>query len=138
MANPNISAPQNVYKWRHGVKLTTTSAENLIGNAATSGKLILVTPMIWLYSGSASANISISLRDAAGTPICDTSGPTAITVGTDVVTGTDLGGPTGVSVPVGAGVQLFEKFPLHESTSLVFTASAANVLAVWLDIAVLW
>ena len=134
MANPNLNGPTlQVFSYGHSIKMTDTVSKNLLANLASSGKLVLATAYVWNYNGTGPASISAERYNAAGTAMCNNTGITATVYGSTVTAGTGLGGPYAISVPANSGLYLFNNISLNEDTALIFTASAASYLTVWLD-----
>jgi hypothetical protein len=116
MANPNLAAATSVYAANAQVSLTSTSATQLISNAASSGKVFLIDSIVVSnVDGTNAADISVVRFNSAtntGTafPICST-----VVVPADaslIVVGTE------------------NKINLTENESIYVTASASNDLVV--------
>jgi hypothetical protein len=116
MANPNLAAATSVYAVNAQLSLTSTSATQLITNAASSGKVYLIDSIVVSnVDGVNAADISVVRFNSAtntGTafPICST-----VVVPADaslIVVGTE------------------NKINLTENESIYVTASAANDLVV--------
>jgi hypothetical protein len=112
MAAPNIVNITSMVGKTDTTSLTTTSATNLLNNAASSGKVLRVTLVRAVNTdGSNAANISVSLYSAASLGGAQTeliqAKEVAINTNLDVVT---------------KDTPLY----LEEDTSLGATASAAN------------
>jgi hypothetical protein len=116
MANPNLAAATSVYAVNAQLSLTSTSATQLITNAASSGKVYLIDSIVVSnIDGVNAADISVVRFNSAtntGTafPICST-----VVVPADaslIVVGTE------------------NKISLTENESIYVTASAANDLVV--------
>ena len=116
MANPNLAAATSVYAVNAQLSLTSTSATQLITNAASSGKVYLIDSIVVSnVDGVNAADISVVRFNSAtntGTafPICST-----VVVPADaslIVVGTE------------------NKISLTENESIYVTASAANDLVV--------
>jgi hypothetical protein len=116
MANPNLAAATSVYAVNAQLSLTSTSATQLITNAASSGKVYLIDSIVVAnVDGVNAADISVVRFNSAtntGTafPICST-----VVVPADaslIVVGTE------------------NKINLTENESIYVTASAANDLVV--------
>jgi hypothetical protein len=124
MANPNLAAVTSVYAANAQLLLTSTSATQLITNAASSGKVYLIDSIVVSnVDGTNAADISVVRFNSAtntGTafPICST-----VVVPADaslIVVGSD------------------NKINLTENESIYVTASAANDLVVdanWKELA---
>jgi hypothetical protein len=116
MANPNLAAATSVYAVNAQLSLTSTSATQLITNAASSGKVYLIDSIVVSnIDGVNAADISVVRFNSAtntGTafPICST-----VVVPADaslIVVGTE------------------NKISLTENESIYVTASASNDLVV--------
>jgi hypothetical protein len=116
MANPNLAAATSVYAANVQLALSSTSATQLITNAASSGKTYLIDSIVVAnVDGTNAADISVVRFTSAtntGTafPICST-----VVVPADaslIVVGTE------------------NKINLTENESIYVTASAANDLVV--------
>jgi hypothetical protein len=116
MANPNLAAATSVYAVNAQLSLTSTSATQLITNAASSGKVYLIDSIVVSnIDGVNAADISVvRFKSATNTgtafPICST-----VVVPADaslIVVGTE------------------NKISLTENESIYVTASAANDLVV--------
>jgi hypothetical protein len=116
MANPNLASATAVYAANAQLSLTSTSATELVSNAASSGKVYLVDSItVANVDGVNAADISVVRFNSAtntGTafPICST-----VVVPADaslIVVGTE------------------NKINLTENESIYVTASAANDLVV--------
>jgi len=116
MANPNIGSAQNVYSNNASVSLTSTSATQLVSNAASSGK-------VYLIDGITVANI-------------DTANAVTVTV-TQYRTADNSGTAyelcSTVSVPANASLIVVDKaqgVSLLEAQSIYVTAGTASKLKV--------
>jgi len=116
MANPNLAAATSVYAVNAQLSLKSTSATQLITNAASSGKVYLIDSIVVSnIDGVNAADISVvRFKSATNTgtafPICST-----VVVPADaslIVVGTE------------------NKISLTENESIYVTASAANDLVV--------
>jgi hypothetical protein len=116
MANPNLAAATSVYAANARLALSSTSATQLMSNAASSGKVFLIDSIVVSnVDGTNAADISVVRFNSAtntGTafPICST-----VVVPADaslIVVGTE------------------NKINLTENESIYVTASAANDLVV--------
>ena len=116
MANPNLAAATSVYAVNAQVALSSTSATQLISNAASSGKVYLIDSIVVSnVDGTNAADISVVRFNSAtntGTafPICST-----------------------IVVPADASLIVVgseNKINLLEDESIYVTASAANDLVV--------
>ena len=116
MANPNLGSATNVYAANASLSLTTTSATQLVSNAASSGKVFLI-------DGITVSNI-------------DTANAVSVTVTqyrTADGTGTAYELCSTVSVPANASLIVVDKaqgVSLLEAQSIYVTASAGNKLKV--------
>ena len=67
MANPNIVSVASIYGKTVYDTDVATSAASLVSNAASSGKILKINSLIIAnIDGSASADITVTLRNAAG------------------------------------------------------------------------
>jgi hypothetical protein len=116
MANPNLAAATSVYAVNAQLSLTSTSATQLVSNAASSGKVYLIDSIVVSnVDGTNAADISVVRFSSAtntGTafPICFT-----------------------VVVPADASLIVVgseNKINLTENESIYVTASASNDLVV--------
>lgn len=116
MALPDLNNPTKVEAKNSEVSLTDTSATQLISNAASSGKSILVEA-IYVANIETASPVSVTLRHHQGA--------------TDSGTGFELA--PGVSVPPNATLILVSRDAsvfLMEGESLYVTAGASNKLKV--------
>jgi hypothetical protein len=120
MANPNLNAPTAVYAANAFVALTTTNPTQLITNAASSGKVLLVDSIFASnVDGAAAADLTITVYNAATN------------------TGTGYRLASTVSVPADSALVPVLKdvgLSVKEGQSVYVTASAANdieVVAYW-------
>ena len=116
MANPNIGSAQNVYSSNASVSLTSTSATQLVSNAASSGK-------VYLIDGITVANI-------------DTANAVTVTV-TLFQSATNSGTAyelcSTVSIPANASLIVVDRsqgVSLLEAQSIYVTAGTASKLKV--------
>jgi guanyl-specific ribonuclease Sa len=116
MANPNIGSAQNVYSSNASVSLTSTSATQLVSNAASSGK-------VYLIDGITVANI-------------DTANAVTVTV-TQYRTADNSGTAyelcSTVSIPANASLIVVDRsqgVSLLEAQSIYVTAGTASKLKV--------
>jgi len=123
MANPNIVSVTNIYGNTSVTSLTTTSATEIVSNAAASGKVYKINSLIVSnVDGTSAADITISLYSE------DNIGGTA----TEIV--------STVSVPADASLVVIDKntaIYLLEDKSIGATAGTANdlkVVASWEEI----
>jgi hypothetical protein len=116
MANPNLGSASNVYANNSSVSLTSTSATQLVSNAASSGKIFLV-------DGVTIANI-------------DTSNAVTVTVAvyqSATNTGTAYELCSAVSIPAGTSLVVVDKslgMSLLENASIYATAGPSSKLKV--------
>lgn len=116
MANPNIVNTTAIYGNASQTSLTTTSATQIINNAASSGKVYKINSIIVAnVDGTSAANITISIYSAAS--LGGTAYPLASTV----------------SVPANSSFIALDKSTgvyLLENQSVGATAGTANDLVV--------
>ena len=116
MANPNIVAVTAIYGNSSQTSLTTTSATQLVSNAASSGKVFKINSIVVAnVDGTNAADITISIYSAAS--LGGTAYPIASTI----------------SVPADASLIVTDKttsFYLLENQSIGATAAVANDLVV--------
>jgi len=116
MANPNLGSASNVYANNAALSLTTTSATQLVSNAASSGK-------VYLLDGITIANI-------------DTANAVTVTVTlyqSATNTGTAFELCSTVSIPANAALIVVDKsqgVSLLENESIYVTAGTASKLKV--------
>ena len=116
MANPNLGSASNVYANNAALSLTTTSATQLVSNAASSGK-------VYLIDGITIANI-------------DTANAVTVTVTlyqSATNTGTAFELCSTVSIPANAALIVVDKsqgVSLLENESIYVTAGTASKLKV--------
>ena len=115
MANPNIASVSNIYGNLGQVALSTTSATQLITNAASSGTIVKVESIVVANTTASSASITINSYSAAA------------------LSGTAYAIASTIPVPANASIIITDKttsFYLPENTSLGATASSSNALVV--------
>lgn len=142
MTAPTINTTTAVARYTASIPISTaTTNENILGNNASSGKEILVTScIIHNVDGSAAATFQLKKYDQDGTPMNSDVGLAQAAIGADVVAGSSLGGYHNISVAAQnsfVAVDATMNFTLKENESLVFQASAANDLDVWISYTVL-
>jgi hypothetical protein len=135
MANPIITGSVEVKSYSASTIITTaTTDENIIGNIASSGKLLRITSMVvHNIDGAAAATFQLRKRDQDGTPMHSNVGPYQVAIGADVVAGTDLGGYHNISVAAANSLVVVDQsmgVTLQEDESYVMQASAASDLSV--------
>lgn len=116
MANPNLAAATSVYAANAQVSLTTTTATQLVSNAASSGKVYLID--------------SIVVSNVDGTNACDV---TVTRFNSATNTGTAFPICSTVAVPADASLIVVgteNKINLMEDESIYVTASVASDLVV--------
>jgi hypothetical protein len=116
MANPNLATATTVLANNAQLSLTATTATQLITNAASSGKVLLVD--------------SIIVANVDGTNACDV---TVARFQSATNTGTAFAIASTITVPAKASVIIVGKdnaINLTEAESVYVTASAANRLVV--------
>ena len=116
MANPDIKSPSSIRYANAQVSLTSTSATQLISNAANSGKVLLID--------------TITVANVDGVNACDVS-----VVRFQSATNTGTAYPIGSTIAVPADATLIvvgreNPISLTEGQSVYVTASAANDLVV--------
>jgi hypothetical protein len=116
MANPNIVNVTTIYGNSSSTSLTTTSATQLVSNAASSGKVFKINSIVAAnVDGTTAADISINVYSAAA--LGGTAFPIASTI----------------SVPADATLIITDKttsFYLLENQSIGATAGTASDLVV--------
>jgi hypothetical protein len=116
MANPNLNTATAVYANNAQLSLTATTATQLITNAASSGKVLLVD--------------SIIVANVDGTNACEV---TVTRFQSATNTGTAFPIASTITVPADASIVIVGKdnpINLTENESIYVTASAANDLVV--------
>jgi hypothetical protein len=116
MANPNIATATSVLANNAQVSLTTTTATQLITNAASSGKVFLID--------------SIIVANVDGANACDV---TVTRFQSATNTGTAFPLASTITVPADASIIIVGKdnpINLTENESIYVTATAANDLVV--------
>ena len=114
MANPNLDSAANCYANNTAVSLTSTSATQLVSNAASSGKVFLVDSIIVANTSGTAATIVVAMFNSA----------------TNTGTAFELM-PT-VSVPANSAVTIGKSEGLSplENESIYCTAGTANAIKV--------
>jgi len=116
MANPNINSANNVFAANAAVSLTTTSATQLISNAASSGKAYLIDSIIVSnVDGAAAFDVTVTLFQSATN------------------TGTAFELASTISVPADASLVVVAKdmgVCLLENQSIYVTAGTSSKLKV--------
>jgi len=135
MANPTITGTIGVVSFSASTIISTaTTNENLLGNTASSGKLIRVHSLVvHNIDGSAAATFQLKRYDQDGTPMHSDVGTYQAAIGADIVAGSDLGGLHNISVAAQNSLVVYDNtqnVTLQEDESLVIQASAANDLSV--------
>ena len=123
MANPNLASATNVYVGNAMVRLTSTSATQIVSNAASSGKAYLLDSLIVSnVDGTNAADITLELFASA----------------TNTGTATKIAHT--ITVPADATLIVVSKenpISLMEAQSIYATASAADdlhVVASWKEL----
>ncbi len=134
MANPAITGSVSVLSFGSHQKISTTTTENLLMNAASSGKLIRIHSVtVCNIDGTNAATFSLEVYDQDGTGMSSQAAANGVAIGADTVAGSSLGGFKSISV-AGANalivVDTDMNWVLLEDQSLVFQASAADDLSV--------
>lgn len=135
MANPTITGTIGVVSFSASTIISTaTTNENLLGNTASSGKLIRVHSLIvHNIDGTSAATFQLKRYDQDGTPMHSDVGTYQTAIGADVVAGSDLGGFHNISVAAQNSLVVYDNtqnVTLQEDESLIIQASAANDLSV--------
>lgn len=116
MAAPNLISPTTIYGKTVYVALTTTSATQVLSNAASSGKVLKINSLVVSnVDGTNNASITVSVYSAAAI------GGTAYKIANTIV------------VPADASLVVIDKTSmiyLEENQSLGAIASAANDLEI--------
>lgn len=116
MANPNIVNVTTIYGNSSSVSLANTSANSLVSNAASSGKVFKINSIVVSNTnGTSAANITVNVYSQAS--LGGTAYPIASTI----------------SVPANATLIVTDKtttFYLLENQSVGATAGTANYLTV--------
>lgn len=138
MANPSITGSMTLKQYSATLDISTATTENLIGNTASSGKLVEIEYLAFSNDdGTNAATIDVLQYNEDGGPIHSDVGNDQLAIGTDTVAGSSLGGWHDIEVVAGGVVVLIDKttpFRLLEDRSLVIQASAANDL----NLAISW
>jgi hypothetical protein len=123
MANPNLASASNVYVGNALIRLTSTSATQVVSNAASSGKAYLIDSLVVSNcDGANAADITIDLFASA----------------TNTGTATKIAHT--ITVPADATLIVISKenpISLMEDQSIYATASAADdlhVVASWKEL----
>ncbi len=136
MANPNLRNYSQHRNHIHGLVLPTADTfENVIGNPAGSGFLLEVDFWFWSRDAASDFAYAVELYAGAGTPICNHTGVTAITTGTDALGTAALGGPVAMPSPSGLGNQMIRRVPLPEGYSIAVKpvgTGSGNKVALWM------
>jgi hypothetical protein len=134
MANPSITGSVTVKSFGSHQKISTTATENLLMNAASSGKLVRVHSLsVHNIDGTNAATFTLDVYDQDGTGMSSQAAANGVAIGSDTVAGSSLGGFKAISVAGANALVVIDttmNFVLLEDQSLVFTASAANDLSV--------
>jgi len=138
MSNPAITGDMGLKQYSAVVDLSTTSTENILGNTASSGKVLEVYLSVMNADGTSAATIDIWLYNQDGVPMNSDVGAYQAAIGADTVAGSSLGeiGPKTLSVAAAGGQVVYDKLaPLYllEDQSIVVQASAADDLTVILS-----
>ena len=134
MANPTITGSVSVLSFGSHQKISTTATENLLMNAASSGKLVRVHSVtVHNIDGTNAATFTLDTYDQDGTGMSSQAAANGVAIGSDTVAGSSLGGFKGISVAGANALVVIDttmNFVLLEDQSMVFTASAADDLSV--------
>jgi hypothetical protein len=133
MANPNIASPTTVNQFMYSGLISTSTAENILSNAASSGILISGVK-IWLHNtdGTNAVDVTLQMYDQDGVGMNTQAAAFAAAIGADTVAGSSLGGFTTINLPADASLVILDGGALLEDKSYVLTCSAANDVAVWM------
>jgi len=118
MANPNINNATTVLANNNQLSLTTTSASQLITNAASSNKLFLIDSIIIANITASAVNITVTLFQSA------------TNTGTAFELMPSISVPANSSITIGKndGLNLLENESIYVSCS---TANAVKVNVFW-------
>ena len=134
MANPAITGSVTVKSFGSHQKISTTATENLLMNAASSGKLVRVHSVtVHNIDGSSAATFTLDVYDQDGAGMSSQAAANGVAIASDTVAGSSLGGFKAISVAAANALVVIDttmNFVLLEDQSLVFTASAADDLSV--------
>ena len=134
MANPAITGSVSVLSFGSHQKISTTTTENLLMNAASSGKLIRIHSVtVANIDGTNAATFSLEVYDQDGTGMSSQAAANGVAIGSDTVAGSSLGGFKSISVAGANALVVVDtdmNWVLLEDQSLVFQASAADDLSV--------
>jgi len=134
MANPAITGSVSVLSFGSHQKISTTATENLLMNAASSGKLVRVHSVtVHNIDGTNAATFTLDVYNQDGAGMSSQAAANGVAIGSDTVAGSSLGGFKGISVAGANALLVIDttmNFVLLEDQSLVFTASAADDLSV--------
>ena len=138
MAAPTINSSTVIKRFSNSIEITTaTTNENILGCMASSGQEILVTSVhVHNDDGTNAATFQLKKYNQDGTPMNSNVGISQAAIGADTVAGASLGGYHNISVAAQntfVAIDSTMGWTLKENESLVFQASAANDLAVWLS-----
>jgi hypothetical protein len=142
MANPAITGSIGIKSYSASTIISTaTTDECLIGNIASSGKLVRIHSLvIHNIDGTNAATFQLKRRDQDGVPMHSNVGTYQAAIGGDTVAGTDVGGYHNISVAAGNSLVVIDtnmNVTLQEDESYVIQASAANDLAVEVNYSVI-
>lgn len=134
MANPSITGSVDVKSYTSHQKISTTTTENLLMNAASSGKLIRIHSItVCNIDGTNSATCSIEVYDQDGTGMSSQAAANNVAIASDTVAGSSLGGFKSIAVAGANALVVVDtdmNWSLLEDQSVVFQASAADDLSV--------
>lgn len=136
MANPNITGSMALKEWSALIPLSTTTTENVLANAASSGQVIEIQHLSFMSDDSGnSASVNAWVYDQDGTGMNSNTGAYEAAIGADVVAGSAIGlvCPEDLAIAAAGGQVVLSKensLSLLEDQSLVVQASAANDIVV--------
>lgn len=142
MSNPQITGSIPVKSYSASTIISTaTTNENIIGNMASSSKLIRITSLVvHNIDGAAPATFQLKRRSEDGVPMHTNVGTYQAAIGGDTVAGTDLGGYHNISVAFGTSLVVIDQsmgVTLQEDESYIMQASVANDLSVEINYSVI-
>ena len=142
MANPAITGTVGVVSFSASSLISTaTTNENIIGNVASSGKLVRIHSLtVHNIDGTNAATFQLKRYDQDGVPMHSNVGTYQAAIGGDTVAGTDVGGFHNISVAAANSLVVYDNsmnVTLQEDESFVMQASAANDLSVEINYSVI-
>ena len=134
MANPAITGSVSVLSFGSHQKISTTTTENLLMNAARSVKLVRIHSVtVANIDGTNAATFSLEVYDQDGTGMSSQAAANGVAIASDTVAGSSLGGFKAISVAGANALVVIDtdmNWVLLEDQSLVFQARAADDLSV--------